>query len=189
MPTFMRTFIIPLAVVLFQSIILVTISVFYYSSLPPEVTTEFDNDGHPTKQQDKVGYYAVKMVIFFPLVYALVALALFVVPRLSSKYAIGLGDMARAEKENPGTLKLFRGLVAKATLWFAVFTAQLLLEIHTMSFEIAKRGKNEIFWLFWMFFVFFLFEMLVTCLVLFFRLRNALKEGRTWDTYEHSSFI
>ncbi|ORX88049.1 hypothetical protein K493DRAFT_79825 [Basidiobolus meristosporus CBS 931.73] len=189
MPSFMRTFLIPLAVVLLQSIILVTISVFYYSSLPQEVAIGFNNEGHPTKFQDKIGYYAVKMVLFFPLVYALVALALFAVPRIPLKYARGLGDVAKAEKENPGSLKLFHGLVAKATLWFAVFTAQLLLEIHTLSFEIAKREKDEIFWMFWMFFALFSIELLVTFLILLFRFRSALKEHRTWDSYEHSSFI
>ncbi|ORX89784.1 hypothetical protein K493DRAFT_65473 [Basidiobolus meristosporus CBS 931.73] len=134
MVSILRGYPIPIVVILLQCVIFGYISFVYYKELPDPVPTRFSNQ-EGTSFQTKHKFFSIHITIFYLITFIFMFAGVIVATRLPAKHLKVPGKenwLGIQERE-----KIVKVLTSKYCLWITVFTAQFLLELNTLLYEVS----------------------------------------------------
>ncbi|KAK9765452.1 hypothetical protein K7432_006208 [Basidiobolus ranarum] len=185
MVSILRGYPIPIVVILLQCVLYGYISFVYYNMLPDPVPKRFV-DQEVISFQTKRKFFTIHLVTFYLITFIFLIAGIVVATRLPARHLKVPGKenwLGVQERE-----KMVKVLTSKYFLWITVFTAQFLLELNTLLYELSLRKNGELFWFLWVFLCVYIVELVVTTFIGYFKIRSigSLKEI---EDFQPSFFI
>ncbi|KAK9759810.1 hypothetical protein K7432_016802 [Basidiobolus ranarum] len=165
----LRGYPIPIVVIILQCILYGYISFVYYNKLPDPVPLRFEKQ-QAVSFQTKQKFFTIHLVTFYLITLVFTLTGILVATRLPARHLRVPGKenwLGVQEKE-----KLVKVLSSKYCLWITVFTAQFLLELNTLLYELSLRKNRELFWFLWVFLCIYIIEVIITTLIGYFKIRS-----------------